>query len=390
MKYPFLIPNSPKLSESRDLLTEIELSGLFTNYGPKNSQLEAEFASLFESPGQTCLTVCNATLGLIVAIRLLLEQSKRQGSLCLMPSFTFAATAHAASWNGLNPLFCDVDPKDWTMDKQQIKSLLKKHGDEVALIMPYATFGTNLDLSWYEQLSEKTGVPVLIDAAASLGSKEIDGSQAGAKSNLLQVFSMHVTKSFATAEGGLIYCKNQNVIEKLRSMCNFGFSSDRQVHSIGLNAKMPEIIAALALLKLKDLKNIIAKRQQLYNLYKEGLKGFEFQQHLGQPISQFLPVLMPLSLRPRRKEFINLMQKCGVDLRTYFSPCLHQQSYFKKEYLANSLHTTELLGSAIVNFPLYDLMEPESVTKIIEITDACLKDLQKNESKNYNPQEIFT
>ena len=163
MKYPFLIPNSPKLSESRDLLTEIELSGLFTNYGPKNSQLEAEFASLFESPGQTCLTVCNATLGLIVAIRLLLEQSKRQGSLCLMPSFTFAATAHAASWNGLNPLFCDVDPKDWTMDKQQIKSLLKKHGDEVALIMPYATFGTNLDLSWYEQLSEKTGVPVLID-----------------------------------------------------------------------------------------------------------------------------------------------------------------------------------------------------------------------------------
>ena len=150
-----------------------------------------------------------------------------------MPSFTFAAAAQAAMWAGLVPLLCDIDPRDWLPDAGAELRLLQRHGADIAVIFPYATFGAALDISRYDALSERFGIPVVVDAAASLGSLEPGGRNFGAGSRHPVVFSMHATKAFATGEAGLVHCADPARIAELRDMANFGFGAPRSAHHAG-------------------------------------------------------------------------------------------------------------------------------------------------------------
>lgn len=143
---PLIRPNPPRLSELTDGLAEIERSGIFSNYGPMNARLEEGLvAGVFGAEG-ACVTVGNATLGLMLAIKQAVGWRPR-GRYALMPSFTFAATAHAALWCGLTPLLCDIDGDTWLPDAAAEEALLDRYGDEIALILPNATFGNCLDLA---------------------------------------------------------------------------------------------------------------------------------------------------------------------------------------------------------------------------------------------------
>src|SRR5882757_393472 len=221
MTIPVSSPAPAKLSEATARLREIEDRAIFSNFGPLNTAFEKNMKEqMFGGIGE-CLTACNATIALMIAIRDAIEsRPKSRRRYALMPSFTFAAAAQAAQWNRLTPLFCDINPGDWSADPTSEARLLQKYGDEIAVIVPYATFGYDIDLAWYEKIQQQYGIPVIVDAAASLGTISENGLSFGAGFSGSVVYSMHVTKSFSTAEGGLIYSADANLIKRLRTMSN--------------------------------------------------------------------------------------------------------------------------------------------------------------------------
>ena len=254
-RIPLAQPRPPRLSEAADALRAIEASNLFSNFGPVNTHFEQSVThSLFGGVGES-LTVCNATIGLMIAIREAIEaHPDPRRRYALMPSFTFAAAAQAALWNQLTPLFCDINRSDWSADPSSELELLEKYKDQIAVIVPYATFGYDIDLAWYENLQEAYGIPVVVDAAASLGTISSNGKGFGTGFSGSVIYSMHATKSFATGEGGLIYSGSAERIRTLRTMSNFGFSEPRNATMMGLNAKMSEVAALLACLRLGRLR----------------------------------------------------------------------------------------------------------------------------------------
>ena len=367
---PLMRPNPPRLSEAGDLLRQIENSGTFGNFGPVNSRFEQQLCeSNFGGIGK-CLTVCNATLGLMLAIKRVTEMRTPRQKYALMPSFTFAAAAQAALWCGLTPLFCDIDPSTWAADANVEEDLLLKFRGEIAVIVPYATFGFDIDLDRYERLSARHALPVVVDAAASLGTMSDHGWGFGAGFSGTVVYSMHVTKSFATGEAGVIYSADIETIEQLRMMCNFGFGLPRTATMPGLNAKLSEIGALLAQLQLDSHGSHIDARGRLMAHYRAilgGLLGFQPATNLRQA-HQFAPALLPSWMAPHRATLLSKLQAGGVGAATYFSPHLAEQDYFIRTGVAEPLPITEDIANRIISLPLYDDMTTDEVDHVA----ACI------------------
>ena len=168
-RYPLIAPRPPRLSEHVPALERVEQSGIFSNNGPEVRGFEADVtARLFGGTGAS-LAVANATLGLMVAIRQAAAPRLAPGALALMPALTFAATAQAAQWAGLTPLIADIDPETWSIDPEAEERLLREHGDRIAVLVPYATFGNAIDLDRYARLQRQFGVGVVIAHANDAG-----------------------------------------------------------------------------------------------------------------------------------------------------------------------------------------------------------------------------
>ncbi len=353
-RLPFLRPSPPRLSELALELRDIETRRQFTNFGPVNTDLEARFDTHFGTSG-ACLTVCNATIGLMLAMRL--AASRRPGStLALMPSFTFAATGEAAMWAGLTPVFCDIDPDTWLPCAHDEERLIRSLGDELALIVPYATFGNGLDLARYEAI-ERRGIPVVIDAAASLGAIDARGAAFGAGAPFPVVFSMHATKTFAVGEAGLIHCADASVIRRLRSMANYGFEGNRSAATLGLNAKLSEVMALIGLARFRDFEALTAHRDMLASMYRQRLLDWRCQVvHGRRQAYSFMAAMMPDDLALSRDAALAALAADGVECGRYFSPHLAQQPLFRACAEAARLPVTERISSRIIALPLWDEM----------------------------------
>jgi dTDP-4-amino-4,6-dideoxygalactose transaminase len=361
-RYPFLRPRPARLSELTAQLAEIERSGRYTNFGPKNEELEQRLVDeVFGGRGR-CVTCVNATTALLLVV----GHERRAGRrFALLPSFTFAASAHAAIWNGLTPLLCDVDPDTWLPDAASEEQLLTEHAGDVAVVIPQATFGNCLDLDRYEELARRFDVPVVVDAAAALGSRDVDDRQFGAGSTLPIVFSMHATKAFATDEGGLVYSARTELVDDVRTMSNFGFGTPRQATMPGLNGKLSEVGALLALAKLTELDAVVAHRVDLHAAYRDALPQLRFQHSRGtRQAHQFVPARVPGATPARRDELVTALAGAGVELGTYFSPHLAEQPYFADLVGTPTLPHTETVAAEIVSLPLSDDMDRRDVDAI--------------------------
>jgi dTDP-4-amino-4,6-dideoxygalactose transaminase len=356
------------------LLREIEERSFFSNFGPVNSAFERSMIDGFFAGVGECLTVCNATIGLMIAIRQAIEvrpDSRRR--YALMPSFTFAAMAQAARWNQLTPLFCDINRLDWSADPCSEQMLLEKYGDQIAVIMPYATFGYDIDLARYEQIRSKYGIPIVVDAAASLGTVSADGRGFGTGFTGAVVFSMHVTKAFATGEGGLIYSADSELIETLRRMSNYGFSQPRNAATIGLNGKMSEVAALLATLRLDDFDRVMQRRTQILEQYRRALPELTFQRSPAyRQAHQFTPTLLPAEMAWARAAIQAEMRRGGVESATYFSPHVAEQDYFRGDDDSGSLPVTGEIAARALTLPLFDSMSDEQVQQVASAVKTAL------------------
>ena len=382
---PFLRPRPPSLRDLGDDLRTIELSGIFTNYGPVNTRFESALQEEVFADGGACLTVCNATIGLMIAIRAVVERADAAKPLlpsrsgrryALMPSFTFAAAAMAADWAGLTPLFCDIDEGDWAASADAEEAMISRYGEDIAVIVPYATFGNCIDLRRYERLSARTGIPVVVDAAASLGSLDESGRAFASGCALPVVFSMHATKTFSTGEGGVIHCTDLELMRTLRIMGNFGFGVPRSATIPGLNSKLSEVGALLALARLQDFEAVVAHRERLAQRYRALLPELVFQEMRGTRCAyQFMPLLLPAHLEGGRDLVIAELLARGIGAAAYFAPHVAEQPFFLARGVAGDLSVTERISRRVLSLPLWDDMTVEIVSTVCDaLLTICRRD----------------
>jgi dTDP-4-amino-4,6-dideoxygalactose transaminase len=353
-RFPLIAPTPPKLSEMGDALRRVEASGIYSNNGPEVQAFESEVTeALFGGHGAS-LAVANATLGLMIALR----HAAPRGGLALMPALTFAATAQAAHWAGLTPLIADIDPDDWTMAAAEEDRLLALYGDRVAAIVPYATFGNAIDCDRYAWLQRRHGIGVVVDAAASLGT--IDDAGAGFASNapFATVFSLHATKTFAVAEGGLIHHGDRAAIDTLRAMANFGFERGRSATLPGLNAKLPEVLAVMARAKLTDIDAVCNHRAAIEAAYRDTLdRRFVCQRVAGRRRAmQFMPVLLPEALTAQRPAIIAALGSAGIGAGQYFSPHLGEQPWVRDHSIIEPTPVADRIAGRMLSLPITDAM----------------------------------
>ncbi len=372
MNIPLVRPAPPKLSLAIAELQALEESGVFSNFGPINTRFEQEMLTRFFGDEGACLTVCNATIGLMLAIKEEVGE-RAHGKFALMPGFTFAAAAHAALWCGLTPLLCDIQPDNWAADPAAEVEMLTRYAGKIAVIVPYATFGYPINVEHYQRLSRDFGVPVVIDGAASLGT--FDGSRRGFGSGFggSVAFSMHATKSFAIGEAGLIYSADAARIARLRTMSSFGFGEPRTATMPGLNGKLSEVGALLGRLRLADYDRILAHRAELFDHYRAALPELQFQPKApGTQAHQFVPALLPAALQGRRATIRTELADQGIATGAYFCPHLFEQPYFQRVCVASRLPVCDEVSARIVSLPLFDEMTHQEVDQVVGCLSAML------------------
>jgi dTDP-4-amino-4,6-dideoxygalactose transaminase len=366
MNIPLVRPAPPQLSLAVDELRSLEQSGIFSNYGPVNTLFEEEMLERFFGGEGACVTVCNATIGLMLAIKEAVGDVA-PGQDALMPAFTFAAAAHAALWCGLTPLLCDINSKTWAADPDAETDLLARYAGKVAIAMPYATFGYNIDLERYQRITSQLGVPVVVDGAASLGTFDAQGRGFGSGFAGSVVYSMHATKSFAVGEAGLIYSADKDRIARLRTMSSFGFGEPRTATMAGLNGKLSEVTALIGRLRLRDYDSITQYRAALAHRYRTMLPELEFQaQAPGIQAYQFVPALLPRELSGRKAAIREELASRGIATGAYFSPHLMEQPYFQKTAVAGPLPVSDDVSARMISLPLFDTMTNQEVSQVVE------------------------
>lgn len=319
-------------------------------------------SEFFDSKGAVT-TVANATLGLMAAIQF---KKRKKGKYALMPSFTFPATPLAAIWCGLEPYFIDVSLDDWCMDKTLLLDKIDELKDEVAVVVPYATFGSWMDLKEYEEL-ERKGIPVVVDAAPGFGLMH-EGIHYGQNFSGMIVYSFHATKPFGIGEGGMIYSNNEEEINQIKRMGNFGFNHNRECTMMGFNCKMTEYAAAIGIATMNKWNQKVQERNRISEWYTQLLqstglmkKGWEVQK-TEAVIHQFMPILCPEKIH--NTQVIEVLKKQNIEARLYFSPSCHQQDFFK-HYKSTDLTNTNKIAKQIISLPLWEGMTQEIVEQII-------------------------
>lgn len=359
---PTAVPAAPKYVVGRPNVLDRQLflkrveelldNEIHTNDGPFVRQLE-ELAKETLAV-KHCIATSNAT----VALELVLQSLDTAGQV-IVPSFTFVATAHAIIRSNLTPVFCDVDDRG-LIDCDHVEQLIN---GSTACIMPVNVYGNVCDVDRLQHLSEKHGIPLIYDSAHALGVKK-SGTAVGNFGNA-EVFSLHATKFISGFEGGLITTASSELAQKLKEARNFGFVGYDAVESVGTNAKLSEIHAAMALTNLENLQKIVDHNRLIFRTYQERLSPplrLICPSNMEQSTYQYVPVICPANLR---NHMIAELFAKNIFARRYFYPGVHRMDSYK--HLGVQLPQTEELSESVICLPAGLSI---SVTDAASIADA--------------------
>lgn len=270
IRVPLLVPQLPTIEALEPYLRRIDSHRWYSNFGPLVNELESRLAKKFEESGQSILqvvTVANATAGLELALRALRLPSNAS---VLVPAFTFIATATAVISAGLTPVVVDIDPRTWLLTPGIAKQALRR--TEAHAVVPVCAFGCPVVAVEWSEFHRRTGIPVVIDAAAAFGNQLDPGPTCA-------VFSMHATKPLASGEGGFVVTRSHEIADAVRQMSNFGINLTRPDLSpigystmTGTNAKLSEYHAAVGLASLDAWNRNASRRRKLYENYGTAIR----------------------------------------------------------------------------------------------------------------------
>lgn len=306
------------------------------------------------------MPVASGTLGLLVALRALTRRTGEHASQVVVPSFSFPATAQAVAWNGLEPVFADIDPANWHLCPRALEHALSARRGKVAAVVAVSALGTPPPASVHEAwraLAGEHAVPLVVDSAAGFGAMADDGRPIGAHGDV-EVVSFHATKPLAAGEGGAVFAGDPDLARDIQRLANFGFDEHRQtVDDHGINGKLSEPSAATALAALDALPDALAARRSRAMRIVDAL-GDDLDTQHGHVHSnwQFVPVAARDGAHRRR---ILASAEGEVELRTYYEP-LHRMSAFRAAVHADALTATVDIGERILSLPLaVDLTDAE-------------------------------
>ena len=261
LSIPIMRPKLPSADRLAPYLKSIDASRVYSNFGPLALGFEERLADHYGLKDGTVATVANATLGLAIALAV---QEPPPGTLCAMPAWTFVASAHAAAIAGLVPYFVDVDPETWALDPDQLVDVIAQAPAAVGAVMPVMPFGSPIDIAAWEAFRSRTGIAVVIDAAAAFDSL-VPGT-------VPSVVSLHATKALGAGEGGLVISTDYATRCAVRMRANFGFYGSRQAQTAAFNAKLSEYHAAVGHAALDDWDQIRADWSNAADAYRRALR----------------------------------------------------------------------------------------------------------------------
>jgi dTDP-4-amino-4,6-dideoxygalactose transaminase len=334
-----------------------------TNDGPYVHEFEARLADYVGV--EHCVATCNATLALQIVARAM----ELTGEV-ILPSLTFVATAHALVWEGLTPVFCDVDSRTNTLDPDAVEGLI---GEHTAGIVGVHLWGTPCDVEKLSTLAEAHGLRLMFDAAQAFGCSH-GGRMIGGFGDA-EVFSFHATKVLNSFEGGAITTNDARLAERARLMRNFGFADVDQVESLGTNAKMTEVAAAMGLTSLESLDTFIDANRANFNAYREGLgdlPGLSLRVHSGEEKRTYHHVVVDVDAERAgisRDLLHRVLHAENVLARRYFYPGAHRAEPYRSTLpgAGSRLPVTESIVEGTLAFPSGGELGPQQIGDICEL-----------------------
>jgi len=310
-------------------------------------------------------TVSSGTAGLELALTVLDLPSNAR---ILIPAFTFVATATAVVRCGFQPIFADVDKSSWILTPDIAREVLQQKSFEA--VMPVATFGCPQDTVAWESFYAETGIPVIIDAAGAFGNQNIG-------KNVLTVFSLHATKTFGVGEGGVVASGNQERINAIRELSNFGISNniDGIKYLNGINAKMSEYHAAVGLTVLQKWQDRQRHYQQLYQIYIS--KMYEFCPSIKlqcKPEGVYATFSVLLPEHCDNKSVANCLNLHGIETRFWYTPlvCDHVPFVACQNF---GLTNSRRIVKSIIGLPFHLSLDEQA---IIWICTQLASEIQKS------------
>ena len=314
----FQRPSLPPTEEIDRYLELAREERWFSNDGPCCRLLRER---LGERAGAYCVPVASGTLGLMAALAAVLEPLRAGScSAIAMPAFTFAASAQAALWAGLEPRLLDISADHWHLDEQLLERAIAD-GEPAEAVLAVSAFGTPppaATRSRWEAVCREAGLPLIVDSAAGFGAVAEDGVPIGRQGDV-EVVSFHATKPFAIGEGGAVFTRDRELYERIARIVNFGFRPDHSVGSaFGLNAKMSELHAATALAVLDGIDEVLERRRvSAAAIRSQAGDALAWQEGSERSTWQFVPVAAP---GPEERRAIAARADGRVETRVYYEP----------------------------------------------------------------------
>jgi dTDP-4-amino-4,6-dideoxygalactose transaminase len=356
-------PLLPPLQEFFPYLEDIWNRKWITNNGFYHTELEKALCEYLKVPYISLFT--NGTIPLMIA----LQKLRITGEVITTP-FSFVATTHAIWWNGLTPVFVDVEEETGNLDPTKIEDAITK---QTTAIMPVHVYGNPCNTEKIQSIADKYGLKVIYDAAHAFGVEKngISILNAGDMSTL----SFHATKTYNTIEGGAIVCQNKETKKQIDYMKNFGFEGESEVSIPGINGKMDEIRSAYGILNLNYIDEAIGKRKIVVEQYRKELRnipGIRYMQDLDEVkynYSYFPIFVNKVKLGTGRDILYEKLKDYGIFSRRYFYPLISSFSPYRNLVSAseNNLPIATKLASEVICLPTHHGLEEKEVDMIIDI-----------------------
>jgi dTDP-4-amino-4,6-dideoxygalactose transaminase len=314
-----------------------------------------------------CVAVSSCTAGLVLTLQALGLEGE-----VILPSFTFHASAHSLLWNGLKPVFADCDPETFCLDPHAVKLQMAPN---TTAILAVHLFGNPASIVELQTIASDASIPLLFDAAHAFGS-DINGKRVG-NFGVAEVFSFSPTKVLVAGEGGMIATRDTDLALKLRAARNYGDGGNYDPESAGLNARMSEFHAALALRGLEGLDARIDRRNQIRLHYERRLRtipGLSFQRIPpgNRSSCKDFAILVGEAVFGKSRDWLfDALEKENIQVRRYFYPPVHRQKLYREIWDKRPLPVTESISESILNLPIYSTLSDENVEKICDAILRC-------------------
>lgn len=332
-----------------------------TNMGPKHKKFQAQLKDYLGVENIDLFTNGH------MALELSLQAMKLQGEVITTP-FTFASTTHSIVRNGLTPVFCDINPDDYTIDVTKIESLIT---DKTCAIMPVHVYGNVCNIEEIQKIADKYGLKVIYDAAHTFGVR-YKGKGIGGFGNV-SCFSFHATKVFNTIEGGAACFKDPEFGLDLYRLKNFGIRGPEVVDAVGANAKMNEFSAAMGICNLKHIEEEIGKRRKVVERYRanlenvDGIKLSPIQKDVVPNYAYFPVVFDEKVFGATRNEVFEKLAENDICARKYFYPLTNTFECFNGQFDVSKTPVALHISNRVLTLPLYADLPLDDVDRICNI-----------------------